>query len=379
MNTVNFKGNNYDTDKIARLYIEENLTLQETFEKLKDEIDLNIKEFKSLVNKTGLKKSDSNRRESQGIKNHRITQRILKIIESSEKKLNSFSSKTAYARYLHSENPEYSVRQFEKRIVIEDKKDFVRFFEVYPELKDYLYDKDSLDINSISISSHLIVDWICDLSHIYQRSFQEMNRVKKYCYYCSNQKVLKGFNDLKSQYPLIALDYSFSNDLKADEIYCKSSRIVEWVCHKCSLKWSQALCNRTSYSESECSNCTDRISKHESRVLEFVKTFYTGEILRNKMPLREGSSRFQIDILLPELKLGFEVQDFATHSKTSEDEVSRFKGVTGLKKGPNYHENKRRLAKEQLDVTLIDLWQDEIESGDFEEVILEAIREVKGA
>ena len=35
-------------------------------------------------------------------------------------------------------------------------------------------------------------------------------------------------------------------------------------------------------------------------------------------------------------------------------------------KGPEYHETKRRMAKEQLGISLFDLWEDEIITDAFE-------------
>jgi len=88
---------------------------------------------------------------------------------------------------------------------------------------------------------------------------------------------------------------------------------------------------------------------------------------------RSGKSRYEIDVYLPELRLGFEVQDFATHSKGSDQEKGHPWRRNGLKNGPKLHELKRRLAKEQLHVDIVDIWEDELRSGEFKRLVSEQI------
>lgn len=52
------------------------------------------------------------------------------------------------------------------------------------------------------------------------------------CPYCSGKRVLAGFNDLASNFPDIAAEWSHINTLRADEISHKSVVKAEWVCHK---------------------------------------------------------------------------------------------------------------------------------------------------
>ncbi len=106
----------------------------------------------------------------------------------------------------------------------------------------------------------------------------------------------------------------------------------------------------------------------EHIVIDYLSERYPQlEVLERKRPLRDSNGgRLEIDLWIPELQLGFEVQDEMTHSKTLNEELSRYKI---LKRGPAYHELKRRLAKEQLSVDLIDLWEDEIASGEYKQIV----------
>lgn len=86
------------------------------------------------------------------------------------------------------------------------------------------------------------------------------------------------------------------------------------------------------------------------------------DYVRNKM-IRDPSTnkRLQLDIYFPLLNFAIEVQDFTTHSKTSDTEISNSKFNYSYKHGPTYHEHKRQVAKDQ-DIILIDLWEDDIRS-----------------
>lgn len=97
------------------------------------------------------------------------------------------------------------------------------------------------------------------------------------------------------------------------------------------------------------------------------------EVLRNTRPLRYDGTRLEIDLLIPSLKLGFEVQDFKTHSHKENVPLGIKPGDERFKNGPSYHELKRQLCLDQLDVILIDIWEDTIKDGSFKEIILASV------
>ena len=68
------------------------------------------------------------------------------------------------------------------------------------------------------------------------------------CPGCTNRVVIKGRNDLGSQYPLVALDWSINQngDLTPENIVFGSSRKVYWKCHICQYEWQDTVDHRTS-------------------------------------------------------------------------------------------------------------------------------------
>lgn len=95
-------------------------------------------------------------------------------------------------------------------------------------------------------------------------------------------------------------------------------------------------------------------------------------VVRNKRPLRsESGGRLEIDLWIPEISTGFEVQDFATHSRDSDTEPSRVPW-TEFKHGPSYHQRKQD-ASERAGIKIIEIWEDEILSGQTQSILEYAI------
>lgn len=114
-------------------------------------------------------------------------------------------------------------------------------------------------------------------------------------------------------------------------------------------------------------------SNFELHVLRLInETWPQLEVLRNKRPLRsESGGQLEIDLWLPSLSLGFEVQDFATHSRNTDSEPSRNPWLP-LKRGPSYHRMKQDAAK-RSGIKIIEIWEDEIISGQTQSILEDAI------
>ena len=93
-----------------------------------------------------------------------------------------------------------------------------------------------------------------------------------------------------------------------------------------------------------CPTCLPKIvkSQGEKELLNFIKSFYKGKIIENDRTVIKPK---ELDIYLPELKLALEYNGKYWHNRR-EKEI------------PGYHENKRRICKEQ-DIILIEIWENE--------------------
>jgi hypothetical protein len=69
--------------------------------------------------------------------------------------------------------------------------------------------------------------WNCNLGHEYIAAIKHRTFMKSGCPYCANQKVLAGFNDLKTLAPDLALSaYGWDPSME----FSKASRIKKWKC-----------------------------------------------------------------------------------------------------------------------------------------------------
>lgn len=91
-----------------------------------------------------------------------------------------------------------------------------------------------------------------------------------------------------------------------------------------------------------CKKCFMDKSNIEREVFEYIKKIYNGEVIENNRKILEGK---EIDIFIPDLKIGFEVNGLLWHSEIFNPEN-------------NYHINKTILS-ESKGVRLIHIFEDE--------------------
>lgn len=115
-------------------------------------------------------------------------------------------------------------------------------------------------------------------------------------------------------------------------------------CEKCKLNFEIHTDNFLKRIEQNLDLCTicnpigDSISIKEKELYEFIKSVYNGEVIQS---YRDG---LEIDIYLPELKLGFEFNGLYWHSEFYKDK--------------NYHLNKTNHFKE-MGIRIIHIWEDD--------------------
>ena len=137
-------------------------------------------------------------------------------------------------------------------------KNINKLIDIYPDIAkelDVVQNKD-LDVNTISVSSNKLVYWLCPKGHSYKMSVDKRTGKNKCgCPYCSNRRLLVGFNDLKTKYPDVALEWDYSkNDKNPENFVYGSSFKAFWKCKECEFGWKTSIRNRTSML-SKCPMC----------------------------------------------------------------------------------------------------------------------------
>lgn len=106
---------------------------------------------------------------------------------------------------------------------------------------------------------------------------------------------------------------------------------------------------------SGCPKCTNHSSKPESDIIDFIKTFYNGEIINNT---RNIISPLELDIYIPEYKIAIEYNGLKWHSEE-------------FNKDKNYHLVKLNKCNE-LGINLIQIFEDEY--LEHKEIVLSKIK-----
>jgi len=128
---------------------------------------------------------------------------------------------------------------------------------------DYTKNKDT-NPEVLSKGSSKKVWWICSKGHSYEAS--PSNRViGRGCPYCSNKKVLKGYNDLETVCPDVARQWhpEKNGTLKPSDVVFGSTKEIWWICDK-GHEWETKVFNRTTGKKTGCPVCSYK-SRAEAR------------------------------------------------------------------------------------------------------------------
>lgn len=107
------------------------------------------------------------------------------------------------------------------------------FINLYPDLvNDWDYSKNKIKPETLTPGSIRIVWWKCSKGHSYSSSLH--NHIKGHgCPYCTNLKVLPGYNDLLTRYPDIAKEWdNEKNGRGADSVLPFTNKRYYWKCKK---------------------------------------------------------------------------------------------------------------------------------------------------
>ena len=127
-----------------------------------------------------------------------------------------------------------------------------------PEIaKEWNYEKNGyLKPEHFSTNSNKKVWWKCNNGHEWQATIASRNS-RCGCPYCSNKKVLKGYNDLQTVNPTLAKEWNYekNDNLKPELFTANSDKKVWWKCSK-SHEWQATIGNRNK--GTGCPYCTNQ-------------------------------------------------------------------------------------------------------------------------
>lgn len=105
--------------------------------------------------------------------------------------------------------------------------------------------------------------WLCEKGHEWFCSPDSRlrNGTVTKCPYCAGLYVIKGENDLHTQFPEIAEDfYSAKNRRKPEDVHYRTRKKVWWKCHVCGYEWRCCVASRTR-NGSGCPRCHGKVRR----------------------------------------------------------------------------------------------------------------------
>ena len=115
------------------------------------------------------------------------------------------------------------------------------------------------DPSKVSASSHTANWWVCDLGHEWKVSASSRVFFDSGCPFCSNKKVMPGFNDLATTHSQLAKEWNFDRNTNVDptDVIAGTSKKIWW---KCSLghEWQAACSSRAFGNAAGCPVCSNR-------------------------------------------------------------------------------------------------------------------------
>ncbi len=161
--------------------------------------------------------------------------------------------------------------------------------------------------DSVSVHSGLKVWWLCSKGHEWQAVIGNRTNGTG-CPVCAGKVVLEGFNDLASARPDIAKEWNYSKneDLLPTQVTLNSGKKVWWLCSR-GHEWQSIIANRVK--GNGCPTCSGEMkTSFPEQVIYFYLKQITTAYNRYKI-----DARTEIDIYLPEYKLGIEYDGIYFH------------------------------------------------------------------
>jgi len=217
----------------------------------------------------------------------------------------------------------------------------------HPEIARYWHSTKNgdLKVEQVSAGSNKKVWWLAPCNHEWDDTVNHITARGLNCPYCSNRRVLIGFNDFATTHPIIALQLhpTKNGDVKATDFTAGHDKSLWWVCDKSSEhEWEAAPYTRKA--GHGCPVCWSEVivSKAEHELYDFLtKLGFTVE-QSNRKALGNGQ---EIDLYVPAMKFGVEFNGLYWHSDA--------KG-----KGKDYHQAKY-LTAQKAGIELIQIWEDD--------------------
>lgn len=121
-------------------------------------------------------------------------------------------------------------------------------------MKLWNYERNKIDPKTLKEYSNIKVWWKCENGHEWKTTVGSIRRGTE-CPYCTNQKILKGYNDLATFHPEIVKYWDYEkNSKQPSEVGSGSGKNYWWKCPYCNCEWKLSIVNMIKR-KYKCLNC----------------------------------------------------------------------------------------------------------------------------
>lgn len=159
--------------------------------------------------------------------------------------------------------------------------------------------------------SNIKVWWKCKNGHEYEQTIKNHIVGKQGCPYCASAKIMQGYNDLKTMFPIIAdeWDYKKNGNISPSEVASHSSKKYWWLC-KIGHSWQATVGNRT-YGTG-CPVCSKEL--HTSFQEQALFYYVNENVPAINRYIVDG---YEFDVFIPQIKVAIEYDGFYYHNDTN--------------------------------------------------------------
>lgn len=202
---------------------------------------------------------------------------------------------------------------------------------------DYDLSKNSKDIDEYTKGTYTKVHWKChDCGNEWFASFNQRASKGHGCKICTTNREMERRNQAKisqqgsfaDNHPDMAKEWDFElNKNKPEDYLSNSGQVVHWKCIN-GHSWQSSINDRTK-TGTRCAKCFQHFSQNEIRLVSEFETIGF-KVDWNKLHLGK-----EIDVFLPELSIGIEVDGYPWHdsevSRVRDKEKNHFFEIKGIR------------------------------------------------
>lgn len=190
-----------------------------------------------------------------------------------------------------------------------------------PLINEWDWEKNNelgLDPEKITLGSEKQAWWICQYGHNWITHIKNRGKGTQ-CPYCSNQKVLIGYNDLSTTDKDLSKEWNYerNGELLPTMVVRGSNKKVWWKCCVCSNEWKAIISSRT-INGCGCPRCARKFktSLQEMQLFYYIKKYFADAV--SGFSDKENNIS-EIDVYIPNLKIGIEYDGQKWHQDIERD------------------------------------------------------------